>query len=46
VESEEGKGARFTLTLPRGGEAGPSDRRDQKTERRTGQADRRQKPRA
>jgi signal transduction histidine kinase len=46
VESEEGKGARFTLTLPRAGEPETEDRRDQSTERRTGHPDRRQTPRS
>jgi signal transduction histidine kinase len=45
VESAEGKGARFTLTLPRGGVGEPSDRRTHPTERRGGRGDRRQKPR-
>jgi len=46
VESAEGKGSRFTLTLPRAGEPDAPDRRDQSTERRTGHADRRRKPRS
>ena len=45
VESEEGHGARFTLTLPRGGGPEPSDRRADSAERRTGVGDRRQQPR-
>ena len=45
VESAEGKGARFTLSLPRGGTGEPSDRRALRKERRTGPGDRRQRPR-
>jgi len=44
VESEEGQGARFTLTLPRGETGGSPDRRAETTERRTGKGDRRKRP--
>lgn len=44
VESEEGQGARFTLTLPRGGEGEPTERRADTTERRSG-GERRRKAR-
>src|SRR5689334_19615890 len=45
VESEEGKGARFTITLPRAGGPEPSERRADSAERRTGVGDRRRQPR-
>jgi signal transduction histidine kinase len=45
VESAAGKGAQFTLTLPRGGVGEPPDRRTHPTERRSGRGDRRQRPR-
>jgi signal transduction histidine kinase len=41
VESIEGKGARFSLSLPRSGESTTPDRPTQVTERRTGGRDRR-----
>lgn len=41
VESEEGKGARFTLSLPRSDASPTVDRRRQMVERRKGQVDRR-----
>ena len=45
VESEEGQGARFTLTLPPAETGAPADRRAESTERRTGMGDRRKHPR-
>src|SRR5206468_6581591 len=45
VESAEGKGSQFTLTLPRSGLSEGSDRRTQATERRSGRGDRRRRPR-
>ena len=45
VESTEGKGSQFNLTLPRAGASEGSDRRIQTTERRSGQGDRRRRPR-
>ncbi|HEU4749286.1 MAG TPA: HAMP domain-containing sensor histidine kinase, partial [Gemmatimonadaceae bacterium] len=44
VESAEGKGARFTLSLPRGGEGEPADPPAQATERRGDRGDRRRRP--
>jgi signal transduction histidine kinase len=44
VESEEGKGARFTLSLPRSDAAPGVDRRRRRVERRKGQVDRRSPP--
>jgi signal transduction histidine kinase len=41
VESVEGKGSRFTLTLPRAEIGAPSHGRVEATERRTGEGDRR-----
>jgi signal transduction histidine kinase len=45
VESIEGHGARFTLTLPRGGQGPEPGRETRVTERRTGGRDRRRQPR-
>jgi signal transduction histidine kinase len=45
VESKEGHGARFTITLPRAGGPEPSDRRADSAERRSGVGDRRRQPR-
>ena len=44
VESEEGKGSRFTLSLPRSDAAPSADRRQRAVERRKGQGDRRGPP--
>ena len=45
LESSAGKGARFTLSLPRGGEAAVSDRRRRAADRRRVSGDRRGRPR-
>jgi signal transduction histidine kinase len=45
VESTKGKGSRFTLSLPRGGESSVTDRRRRASDRRGGVGDRRRRPR-
>ena len=45
LESSAGKGARFTLSLPRGGEGAVTDRRRRAADRRGGSGDRRRRPR-
>ena len=45
VQSAEGKGSQFTLTLPRAGASEGSDRRTRTTERRSGRGDRRRRSR-